>query len=702
MAFLNLSKLKDSIESTFTSLTKVWKNDSAAALDYPSELDKSTALAKINPSMFNQTKDYTFSVIWEDGVQHARFIEFPLPINPQNINFQEPIPTKLKATQGGTAVFRNGLKYRMLTIKGTTGIYPRRGIQGVNTQGYARGAATTSGSEGIKNASGFESFKRLQNWFRAFYLFVNEDPDAKNLRLVFNNYREGEFWIVELLNFTQEQDASNPLHMMYTMSFKVIGSKASPTIPVLTGLDGALAEADDWYARAIDKIDSARAVFMGAEDILRQVDSNIEAAILEPLRKTSMAIKSASNAASAFADLGPNVVKTFVTASTIIATMLGIKALQAKEATSIDPQGLTPVDIPVNLDNAVGNQGADLLLDLPPDVQFSLDLSNIPENMVNAHEEEKASARRLPRKFFEDAQEEMNRIRDNAADKFGLGSSDYDILEDRISTTEVGEFKTPTDREFEVLAAFETAQSGLNDLLTSKIFFKDTYEAQIARVNEAFDGELSLEAKQSVRDYIVPTKATLEEIALEELGDSERWIEIAILNKLVEPYIVQNKQERTEGVVAPGDKILIPKSGQDFGEIPIFRDSPLLDGLTQLEKSMGIDLKNTNEGDLELSNTGDFVLVTGLDNAIQAILLKLKFSKNEILEHPDIGVGLKIGSKQQDVNDIRSSIIDSLTSDPRFESISEMALIREGGTLRITFSLKLKSVDQPIPLELRI
>lgn len=702
MAFLNLSKLKDSIESTFTTAKKLFEGDNASSIDYPASVKDNTDLSTIDPTNFSQTQDYTFSVIDQNGTQVADFIEFPLPISPQNISFQEPIPTKIKATQGGTTVFRNGIKYRNITIKGTTGIFPSRGVEGISRGGQARNSSTTAGAQGIKNASGFESFKRLQNWFRAFYLYVDANPDALQYRLVFNNYREGEFWVVELLNFVQDQDAANPLHMFYNLSFKIIGSKSAPGKPALEGLDGALAQADDWYGAAIDKVDNVRAVFMGSQDILRQVDANFEAAIIEPLRRASLAVKAASNTASTLADLGPNTMKKFATASSLLATMLGLKDFQAAQAVSSSPVEQTSVKIPVNLDNAVANQGADLLLNLPPDVQFNLDLSTMPAGMITEHNEDRDSARRLPRKFYEDAAEAMVRIRDNAADKFGVGSTDYDQLEDRVSTTTTSAFKTPTDKEFEILAAFETAQSAFNDILTSKTFFKETYAAQIARINDAFNGELGLEAKAAVRDYIVPTNITLEEIAALELGDVARWVEIKELNNLSEPFIVQNKTEVTEGVVAPGSKILLPQSGSDFGEIPIFRDSPLLDGLTQLEKSMGIDLKMTDTGDIELSNTGDFVIVKGLDNATQAIIMKLRLSKGEVLEHPDIGVGLKIGSKSQDVGDVRTAIIETLTSDPRFEGISELTVRKEGGTLYITFSLKIKNVDTPLPLELRV
>lgn len=701
MAFLNLSKLKDSIESSFTALKKVWQGDGPTGSDHPIEVDN-VNLANINPANFSKTLDYTFSVVYPNNANFPLFMEFPLPISPQNINFQEPIPTKIKATQGGTAVFRNGLKYRTISIKGTTGIFPRRGVYGVSKNGQNRSAANTEDAEGVKSASGFESFKRLQNWFRAFYLYTKEKPDGKDLRLVFNNYREGEFWIVELISFTQDQDSSNPLHMVYTIQLKVLGAKKAPKKDPLTGLAGALSKADAWYEGAIDKIDQVRAVFMGAQDILRQVESNVDAALLEPLRKTSIALKAASNTASSFADLGPGVVKKFATRSTVIAAMLGVKKFQASQEVSSDPKDVSIAELPVNIEASASSQGVDLLLNLPPDVQFNTSLDEMPENMLKAHEQDKIDARNLPRKYFQDVLSEMNRIRDNAADKFGMGSSDYDALEDRTSTTTSSEFKTPTDREFEVLAAFELAQSAYNDLLTSQLFFKETYQDQVNRLNEAFGGVLEIEAKPSVRDYIIPSNITLEEIALFELQDSARWVEIAELNNMLEPYIVQNKQEKVDGVFSPGDKILIPSGGSSFGEIPIFRDSPLLDDLTQLERSMGIDLKMNEDGDLELTNTGDLAIVRGLDNALQAIVTKLKYSKGDLMEHPDIGVGLKVGSKQADVGEVRAAIVDSLTSDPRFEKITGLAILKEGNTLRINFSLKLRNVNQPIPLELRV
>lgn len=700
MAFLNLSKLAESVESTFTAAKKLFGMDTGGnGNDYPTLVKDNTDLAKFQPSKYLDGYDFSFSVVDKDNSTVNDFIEFPIPIAPSNISTKEPFPTRIRATQGGTAVYRNGLKYREIGIKGTTGIYPSRSAMGIGKDGVSRGAPNTAGTEGVKKASGYEAFMRFRNWFRAFHLVVDEKDTAKDYRIIFNNYKDGEFLVVEILDFTTIVDSARPLMMDYDIKLKVLGSKPKQDKEALSGLDKTFSDIDAAYATIIDKIDGARAVFLGSQDILRQVDSNIDAVLLEPLRKISMAVKSASNTAGALGDIGPSISKKFMTSSLLVSLM---ESFKSKEDDAKVTGGGSGAKIPNNIGAAVSNQGPDILKTLPPTDLLGTDLGDMPDNILTAHEDEREAARRLPRRFFEDAIAEINRIGDNAADKFGVGSTDYDELEGRTATDVADEAKTPTDREFGILAAFEEVQRAFNDLITSKEFFKDSYANKIKRMNEAFDGALGLEAKEGVRDYILPTNITLEEVALYELGDSVRWVEIIELNNLVDPFIVQDRSQKTDGVVAPGDKILIPTGGTDFGDIPIFRDSPLLDDLTHLEKSMGIDLKMTKNMDIELSNTGDFVLSRGLDNASQAITLKLLYAKKELFEHPDIGVGLKIGSKGQDPGAVRAAILDSLTSDPRFESLTELTVIREGNTLKITFSVKLKNVDIPLPLELRV
>jgi hypothetical protein len=124
--------------------------------------------------------------------------------------------------------------------------------------------------------------------------------------------------------------------------------------------------------------------------------------------------------------------------------------------------------------------------------------------------------------------------------------------------------------------------------------------------------------------------------------------------------------------------------------------------LDELEKSLGTDLRITPTFDLALGNNGDFQIVQGADNVAQAIVLKLGYEKGELIRNPTIGVGLGIGSKFPNLGVIREDLIRSLTQDPRIDKVMNLQLNREGGSLTLTFDLKIKQVDIPVPVVIKV
>ena len=86
----------------------------------------------------------------------------------------------------------------------------------------------------------------------------------------------------------------------------------------------------------------------------------------------------------------------------------------------------------------------------------------------------------------------------------------------------------------------------------------------------------------------------------------------------------------------------------------------------------------------------------------QAIIARLTFEKGELLNNPEIGVGLVVGTKARDLNAIRDDITRSLLQDPRIESVENFTLSRDGPELRIRFLANIKQVDQPVPIELAL
>ena len=98
--------------------------------------------------------------------------------------------------------------------------------------------------------------------------------------------------------------------------------------------------------------------------------------------------------------------------------------------------------------------------------------------------------------------------------------------------------------------------------------------------------------------------------------------------------------------VSPGDTILIPAPLIfGIGETPDGASISITDGLTQVEKNIGVDLRVDDNRDLILTNGGDLEAVAGANNMAQAIILRLFYEKGEIISAPEIGVGIIVGNK---------------------------------------------------------
>ena len=111
----------------------------------------------------------------------------------------------IKPTQGGTVVTHSGNKYKSLKISGTTGISPFRGPSGASRD---TGASLFSPG-GLKFSSGYEVFITLRNYFKAYYEFKNTGQLDRNARLIFKNYKDGEFLVIELMNFNMKRSAED-------------------------------------------------------------------------------------------------------------------------------------------------------------------------------------------------------------------------------------------------------------------------------------------------------------------------------------------------------------------------------------------------------------------------------------------------------------------------------------------------------------
>lgn len=125
------------------------------------------------------------------------------------------------------------------------------------------------------------------------------------------------------------------------------------------------------------------------------------------------------------------------------------------------------------------------------------------------------------------------------------------------------------------------------------------------------------------------------------------------------------------------------------------------ENLTESEKALGVDLKLTSEGDLEINNLNDFKLVAGGQNAAQAAILKLFIEPGGLLYHPQIGTDLQIGEKTTNAFELQTQVIRSLSQDPRFENVNAVITV-EGNTIFVDVRITLTGTGIEVPLQFAV
>lgn len=121
-------------------------------------------------------------------------------------------------------------------------------------------------------------------------------------------------------------------------------------------------------------------------------------------------------------------------------------------------------------------------------------------------------------------------------------------------------------------------------------------------------------------------------------------------------------------VLIPSPNVL-PDNRMD--EVPWFLAKSATD-----EKRAKIDLAIDDEGEINFTTNGDIRLSYGLENAVQAIKLKVITELGSLRYHPTFGLVNVVGKTNNDIDGIRNLIIQSLTNqveaDSRFDRIESL------------------------------
>ena len=179
---------------------------------------------------------------------------------------------------------------------------------------------------------------------------------------------------------------------------------------------------------------------------------------------------------------------------------------------------------------------------------------------------------------------------------------------------------------------------------------------------------------------IVETRVgdTLQAIAARELGDAALWPDIANLNNLLPPYIVDD-------LAAAGPRVLF--SGQTI-KVPAPPSSP--SGVTDPNAVLGTDIALA-DGELVDNGAGDLLAVAGLANFRQAVANRLKTRPGELLFHPDYGCRvfdlLGHGADGAAVQLAASFVASALRADPRTARVERAEAVVQGDAVATSASV---------------
>lgn len=153
---------------------------------------------------------------------------FVFTVSPKSMNMDEPAAVTIVPTQGGQFVEHQGQIYKNISISGTTGLRPNRSptgivipVAGILLPGSNLGANDNGGLPDGER-SGFDDFMSLRNLFR-LYWDLKDDPElAPTTIMVWQNGKEGEYFIVEPMTFRTNRDSGAPLTFSYDIQLRTI------------------------------------------------------------------------------------------------------------------------------------------------------------------------------------------------------------------------------------------------------------------------------------------------------------------------------------------------------------------------------------------------------------------------------------------------------------------------------------------------
>ena len=508
--------------------------------------------------------------------------EFRLPLTPQQISTTSEYAITTTPTLRGVIEEHGGLRFKNITMQGSFGIWPSRpqfnrpatetSIQTLisgTTAALGRLASsvrstvsaftgkspynTPSPSDPAKEETGYYS-ARILDQFLEQYAIAKKDPRNSSWRLVFDNQKDGQSFVVTPISLNTYKNANKPLEEMYNLQLRAwkrieLGITSGQVPTSIPGLD------TNTFKNILEGVRQARIAAQNSLNLIKAVRSDFQKP-LNALREASLFVKDLGGVVQSAAELPRQIAKDYQSGITEAInntkeglTNIGDNLIKASTLGLVDAQikleGRSLSATQVNSKALSANIASDPAYNMfsNPESAFTLfekiDMDEVPltDEQRFHFEEEIDRVRNYNIDDLRDIRSTIYELALDISNSFGANDATLNSILGRaapkVRLTEM------TVEENEILAAMMEAVTQMDILTATRAVDENRRINPLQYVGDyAAESGISFEANSSSKILVpVPFGKSLEEIALRYLGDANRYLEIATLNALRDPYI---------------------------------------------------------------------------------------------------------------------------------------------------------------------
>jgi len=527
---------------------------------------------------------------------------FTLPITPQQLSITDQFAINTTATMRGVVEEHNGVKFKMISASGTTGIWPTRpGGDDNNTPGLSLFGGSFSAFEGAKNAwknildkktlsrtnplnltdngtlsnsasqTGYYQALVLQQFLEQ-YAIAKKNPENKNWRLVFDCPKTNESFVVTPVQYNVTRSQRSPGEFLYNMQFKAwkrIDLKS--TSKSVTKPPQKITP--NFFQKAVSALDNARSFMSASLNVVKAVRADFRQ-IFDQVRKVTLLYKDLGGLAFAVSDL-PNQIgkdlkssvkamsgdlaqgsasfdaafKKLPSASKSAANKTKNIVKSIKQNKEVN-EGVSDEQVSAGLlgKGAKDANDASSLNNVFDEPEASFDFFNAisldtltltPQQSIAIQEEiEKNSL--ISIEEIKEVSKNLQSLALDISNNFGAGDENFSKIFNRPAPKERA--VPMTLEEFELILALENAILELNLSTATRELDDSRRQNPLEYVGGLADDSGIPFNSESTAKFLapVPFGLTIEQISARYLGDPDRYNEIITLNGLRSPYIDEN------------------------------------------------------------------------------------------------------------------------------------------------------------------